>query len=211
MIDIKLKKEVERFFSFDSSGHDFAHTQRVMRLAELIAEREGADIELCTLSALLHDVDDYKLTGQNIGSSSRACALLIKYGYSEEIISAVSEIIRTVSYKGRDSEVPKTLEGKVVQDADRLDALGAVGIARAFQYGGAHSRKMYDPSDPPKAEMSADEYVNSRSTTVNHFYEKLLHIKDMINTNTAKMIAEDRHAFLVEFLGRFLSEWNGEL
>lgn len=211
MINNELIKEVEEIFYSDHSGHDFAHTERVMRLAVKLAECEGADAELVALAALLHDVDDYKLTGKSLGGTERARALLEKYGYCGETIELVAEIIRTVSFKGKDTETPGTLEGKIVQDADRLDAIGAIGIARAFQYGGAHSRKMYDPADPPKKEMSAEEYVNSRSTTINHFYEKLLLIRDLINTESAKLIAVERHKYLEGFLSRFLAEWNGEL
>ncbi|MBQ2230517.1 MAG: phosphohydrolase, partial [Oscillospiraceae bacterium] len=136
--------------------------------------------------------------------------LLNKYGYSDEILDRVCEAIRTVSFKGTDTEKPTTLEGMAVQDADRLDAIGAIGVARAFAYGGANARPMYDPDIPPAAEMDAEEYKKSRSTTINHFYEKLLLIKDMINTETAKRIAEGRHSFLISFLDRFYSEWNGK-
>ena len=210
MISDKLIKEVAEIFASDSGGHDFAHTMRVVRLAQKIAEAEGADTEIAALAALLHDVDDHKLTGGEFGCTDRARMLLNKYGYSEEKSDRVCEAIRTVSFKGTDTEKPKTLEGMAVQDADRLDAIGAIGVARAFAYGGANARPMYDPDIPPAAEMDAEEYKKSRSTTINHFYEKLLLIKDMINTETAKRIAEGRHSFLISFLDRFYSEWNGE-
>lgn len=210
MIKKELEERVKEIFAGDHSGHDFAHTQRVIRLTQKIAEAEGANTEIAALAALLHDVDDHKLTGGEFGCTERARKLLCEFGYTEETADRVCEAIRTVSFKGTDTEKPKTIEGMAVQDADRLDAIGAIGIARAFAYGSANARPMYDPDIPPAAEMSAEEYKKSRSTTINHFYEKLLLIKDMMNTEAAKSIAEERHGFLLSFLDRFYSEWNGE-
>ena len=203
---IKYVKEV---FATDFSGHDFFHTMRVYQTATKIAMEEKADLQIVQLAALLHDVDDRKLSPETCENKDRAVAYMRSKGLSEGMIVRVKGIIGEVSFAGTDSVVPKTLEGKCVQDADRLDALGAMGIARAFAYGGNHNRVMYDPEIPPALNMGKEEYQNHVSTTVNHFYEKLFLLKDMMNTESAKRIAGHREQYMREYIDEFLAEWNG--
>lgn len=203
---IKYVKEV---FATDFSGHDFFHTMRVYQTATKIAMEEKADLQIVQLAALLHDVDDRKLSPETCENKDRAVAYMRSQGLSEDTIARVKDIIGEVSFAGTDSVVPKTLEGKCVQDADRLDALGAMGIARAFAYGGNHNRVMYDPEIPPAMNMGKEEYQNHVSTTVNHFYEKLFLLKDMMNTASAKRIAGHREQYMKEYIDEFLAEWNG--
>ena len=202
-----LEDEVRIFFAGDATGHDWFHTLRVVRLARSIAREEQADEELCALAALLHDVDDYKLTGGGFGETTNARRLMKKYGIAEETQQAVVDIIRKISFKGTDTEVPGSLEGKVVQDADRLDAMGAIGIARTFAFGGSRGQAMYDPAVRPQPDKTAEEYKKYSSTTINHFYEKLLLLKDMMNTETARVLAQHRHKVMEDFLTEFYEEW----
>lgn len=200
---------VKEVFATDFSGHDFFHTMRVYQMATKIAMEEKADLQIVQLAALLHDVDDRKLSPETCENKDRAVAYMRSKGLSEDTITRVKDIIGEVSFVGTDSVVPKTLEGKCVQDADRLDALGAMGIARAFAYGGNHNRVMYDPEIPPALNMGKEEYQNHVSTTVNHFYEKLFLLKDMMNTGCAKRIAGHREQYMKEYIDEFLAEWNG--
>lgn len=200
---------VKDVFATDFSGHDFFHTMRVYQMATKIAMEEKADLQIVQLAALLHDVDDRKLSPETCENKDRAVAYMRSKGLSEDTITRVKDIIGEVSFVGTDSVVPKTLEGKCVQDADRLDALGAMGIARAFAYGGNHNRVMYDPEIPPALNMGKEEYQNHVSTTVNHFYEKLFLLKDMMNTESAKRIAGHREQYMREYIDEFLAEWNG--
>lgn len=200
----------KRFFS-DNSGHDFQHTFRVFNLATLISENENADLMTVQLAALLHDVDDYKLFGGKIGNTTNATKFLENEKIPAKTISTIRSIIRDISFKGTDTKVPKTLEGKIVQDADRLDAIGAIGIARTFAYGAIKGRKMYDFEISPKTNMTAEEYTDNQSPSLNHFYEKLLKLKSMMNTDTAKKIAEHRHKFMEKFLDEFIAECHNKL
>ena len=200
---------VKEVFATDFSGHDFFHTMRVYQTATKIAMEEKADLQIVQLAALLHDVDDRKLSPGTCENKERAVAYMRSQGLSEDTIVRVKDIIGEVSFMGTDSVEPKSLEGKCVQDADRLDALGAMGIARAFAYGGNHNRVMYDPEIPPAMNMSKEEYQNHVSTTVNHFYEKLFLLKDMMNTESAKRIAGHREQYMREYIDEFLAEWNG--
>ena len=163
---------VKKIFENDFSGHDYFHTLRVFKMATHIATEEKANLEIVQLAALLHDVDDIKLSPQTHAQKINARRFLAANNFPETTICNICQIIDEVSYLGNDSVTPKTLEGKCVQDADRLDALGAVGIARAFAYGGNHNRLMYHPDIKPKMNMGKEEYINHISTTVNHFYEK---------------------------------------
>ena len=204
-------KYVHEIFARDFSGHDFYHTMRVYKTAVQIAVRENADILTVQLAALLHDVDDIKLSPTTYSVKKNAVDFMKQNKLSDEIINSVCKIIEEVSFAGTDSVVPSSIEGKCVQDADRLDAIGAVGIARALAYGGNKGRKMYDPDIKPMTNMNKEQYrQNDNSTTINHFYEKLLLLKDMMNTETAKKVAERRHAFMQTYLDEFLAEWNNE-
>lgn len=200
---------VRNTFQDDYSGHDYFHTLRVYKMAVRIAKQESADLTIVQLAALLHDVDDIKLSPETYANKDRAVGFLREHGVSEAAIKTICNIIGEVSFKGTDSTTPETIEGKCVQDADRLDAMGAIGIARAFAYGGNHNRMMYDPEIKPTVSMNADEYHSHISTTVNHFYEKLFQLKYLMNTDTAKRIAEQRENYMKRYISEFLDEWNG--
>lgn len=199
---------IKRIFSEDYSGHDYYHSIRVYNNAINIALIEGGNLFLIKLAALLHDIDDRKLfnTSDNL---DHAQAFLKDNCVDEDSIFKICKIIKSVSFKGGESVVPDSIEGKIVQDADRLDALGAIGIARTFAYGGHKGRPIYEPCEKPIEEMTAKEYENHTSSSINHFYEKLLKLKDLMNTETAKSLAEKRHAFIENYLDEFISEWNG--
>lgn len=206
----RTKEYVREFFKGEYSGHDYYHTVRVFELARKIAEEEGADIEIVSLAALLHDVDDAKISPDTYAGKVNAVSFLKKEHVSDEDIDKIVEIIEQVSFCGVDSAVPSTIEGKCVQDADRLDALGAIGIARTFAYGGNHNRDIYDPDVLPELGMNKEEYRNHVSTSLNHFYEKLFLLKDMMNTDTAMKIAARREEYMRAYVDEFLREWNSE-
>ena len=199
----------KRIFEGDSSGHDIYHTLRVHDLARTICESEGGDADIVRLSALLHDVDDRKLFGDNGYANARS--FMTAVGIPEDVQEEVCHIISQISFKGRDSVVPDSLEGMIVQDADRMDAIGAIGVARAFSYGGSRGRQMHIPDEASKEDMSEEEYFANKGTSINHFHEKLLRLKDMMNTETAKRMALHRHDFMVTFLDEFMAEWEGRL
>ncbi|PLX00517.1 MAG: phosphohydrolase [Marinilabiliales bacterium] len=195
----------------DSSGHDWWHIYRVKKLAAKIGEIEKADLFIIEMAALLHDIADHKFHNGNHKLGPKIVYdWCTKLQLEEKICLHISEIVAQVSFKGGNVETPmNTLEGKVVQDADRLDAIGAIGIARTFAYGGNKNHPMYDPAIKPEMHDSFDNYKKSKGTTINHFYEKLLLLKSRLNTNTAKKIAKERHTFMEEFLERFYKEWEG--
>ena len=202
---------VKKMFCDHCSGHDYHHTMRVYRLAMQIAKQENADMLIVQLAALLHDVDDVKLSPETHETKKNAVEFMKNNGVDDKVMDSVCKIIDEVSFAGIDSVEPSTIEGKCVQDADRLDAMGAIGIARAFAYGGSKGRKIYDPDIKPLLNMNkADYHQNHNSTSINHFYEKLLLLKDMINTETAKKMAEHRQAVMEEYLEEFVAEWEGE-
>lgn len=204
-------KYVKQIFAGDCSGHDYHHTMRVYRLAMQIAEQEKADMLIVQLAALLHDVDDVKLSPGTHEKKVNAVNFMRTNGVDDKVIGSVCKIIEEVSFAGIDSVVPSTIEGKCVQDADRLDAMGAIGIARTFAYGGSKGRKIYDPDIKPMLDMNNEEYHQKQnSTSINHFYEKLLLLKDMMNTKTARKIAEHRQTVMKEYLAEFMAEWEGE-
>lgn len=196
----------------DASGHDYHHILRVTRLALRIAGTEtGADPELVGLIAALHDVDDRKLSPHTYENLDNTRSFLASHGMPEEKIENVLQGIRQISFKGTDSVAPDTLEAKCVQDADRLDAIGAIGIARAFAFGGSRGRLMYDPDQPPVLGMDGETYAKTQGPTINHFYEKLLLLKDMMNTETGKAMAAHRHGIMEQFLEEFYQEWEGAI
>ena len=194
-------------------GHDWFHIERVYKNALLIAKEEDCDVIVVKLAALLHDIADSKFhSGDESIGPKIAREFLESQNVSEEIISHVIAIIENISFKGGNFE--KTFASKeleIVQDADRLDAIGAIGIARTFNYGGFKNRTLYNPNIQPKLNMSKDEYKNNEAPTLNHFYEKLLLLKDKMNTETGKKIAKKRHDFMVHFLAQFYAEWDGEV
>ncbi|MCH5259524.1 MAG: HD domain-containing protein [Lachnospiraceae bacterium] len=200
---------VRNTFKDDHSGHDYFHTLRVYKMATRIAEQENASLMIVQLAALLHDVDDIKLSPETHANKDRAVAFLREHSISEAMIKTICDIIGEVSFRGTDSIMPKTIEGRCVQDADRLDAIGAIGIARAFAYGGSHNRIIHDPEIKPTVNMNANEYQNRTSTTINHFYEKLFQLRDLMNTTTAKKIAEQREDYMKNYISEFLDEWDG--
>ncbi|HEU4789451.1 MAG TPA: HD domain-containing protein, partial [Flavobacterium sp.] len=194
-------------------GHDWFHIQRVYKNALLISRGENCDETVVKLGALLHDIADSKFhAGDETVGPKVAREFLESENVSETIISHVIQIIDNISFKGGKTEKTFTsIELDIVQDADRLDAIGAIGIARAFNYGGFKNRTMYDPQIAPNLHMSKEEYKNSQTPTINHFYEKLLLLKDKMNTETGKQIAEQRHHYMQGFLAQFYAEWDGEL
>ncbi len=199
---------IKVIFENDSSGHDFYHSLRVYKSATQIAKIEHANIFLVQLAALLHDTDDAKLFGTS-NHLSHAVAFMEQNAVPPETIEAVCHIIREISFKGKESVKPSSLEGMIVQDADRLDAIGAIGIARTFAYGGSRNRIIYNPEEKPLLEMTKEQYINNKGTSVNHFYEKLLSLKDLMNTDTARKVAKERHEFMETFLEQFYDEWDG--
>ncbi len=194
------------------AGHDWFHIERVFKNALLIAQHEECDIEIVKLGALLHDIADSKFNGGDETIGPRiAREFLESQKIAEPKIQHVVAIIENISFKGGNFEKKfNSKELEIVQDADRLDAIGAIGIARTFNYGGFKNRQLYNPNIPPKMNMSKEEYKNSEAPTLNHFYEKLLLLKDKMNTKTGKELAVDRHRFMENFLAQFYAEWEGE-
>jgi uncharacterized protein len=205
----KVAAIAKAFHTNDTTGHDWWHVYRVWNLAQQIAQREGANRLVVELAALLHDMDDHKIVGADSDSLPNARQTLRSIDASPELEDKIIGVIKQVSYKGAGVDTtPTSIEACVVQDADRLDAIGAIGIARAFAYGGSKNRELFNPEEQPNFHGSFHEYKNSKGSTLNHFYEKLLLLKDRMNTNTAKTIAEERHGFMVEFVERFLTEFS---
>lgn len=193
-------------------GHDWFHIERVYKNALLIAENEACDLEIVKLGALLHDIADSKFhNGDETVGPKVARKFLEAENVNEEIITHVLNIIKNISFKGGNFDKKfNSKELDIVQDADRLDAIGAIGIARTFNYGGFKNRAIYNPNIAPNLNMSKEEYKNSEAPTLNHFYEKLLLLKDKMNTESGKKIAQKRHEFMEKFLSQFYAEWDGE-
>ena len=200
---------VKSLFASEYGGHDYFHTLRVYKMATRLAMEEGADLEIVQLAALLHDVDDRKLSPKTWESQARTRSFLFDNGASEDEVDRICQIIREVSFSANGSSAPSSIEGRCVQDADRLDAIGAIGIGRAFAYGGSHNRHMHHPDILPNVDMTGEEYAKSESTTINHFYEKLFKLSSFMTTATAIGIAREREAYMQEFVARFMDEWNG--
>lgn len=195
-------------------GHDWFHIERVFNTSKYILKHEKADPFVVMLAALLHDIADPKFHNGNESIGPKmARSFLEAKGVDENAIEYVAKIIQHMSFKNsldKDGEVFTSKELQIVQDADRLDAMGAIGIARAFNYGGFKNRGLYDPNIPPNPNMTKEEYKNSKAPTINHFYEKLLLLKEGMNTKTGKKLAAERHQFMLDYLEQFYKEWNGE-
>ena len=192
----KAMEYARSIFEADASGHDFDHTMRVYRMAVRIAEEERADLHTVALAALLHDVDDRKLSPETYENKDRAVSFLRQNGMTDDEISVIVKMISEISFSAGNG-APSSLEGKCVQDADRLDALGAIGIARTFTFGGSRGRRMHDPEGLDK------------ESSIQHFYDKLLLLKERMNTATGRELALQRDAYLRTFLDEFYAEWDG--
>ncbi|WP_088103451.1 HD domain-containing protein [Halalkalibacter urbisdiaboli] len=201
------EKWVKDQLEHESSGHDWYHIARVTKQAREIAQIEGADLFIVTLAALLHDLADDKVVENEQEGLQRISDWLKSHQVDDRLINHILMIIQTMSYKGGTNTPVETLEGQVVQDADRLDSLGAIGIARTFVYSGSKGQPMYNPSLPVREKMTLAEYRKGESSAIHHFYEKLLKLKDLMNTETAKARAAERHAFMESFLEQFYNEW----
>lgn len=206
-------EHIKNKLSGDGSGHDWWHVYRVWKTAVKIGKQENVDMFVVELAALLHDIADWKFNkGDDDVGPQLARVWLEKLAVDEKVIFHVCQIIIDASFKGAGAIIKmKTIEGMVVQDADRLDAIGAIGIARTFAYGGSKGREIYNPEIKPEKHESFEQYKKSQSTSINHFYEKLLLLKNLMNTVTAKKIAEKRHKVMVEFLKEFFREWEGKI
>lgn len=209
----KTKEFVRNKLEGEGSGHDWWHIHRVYNIAVNLAKdtNNKADLYIIKLGALLHDIADWKFNGGDINVGAMVSRDFLKgLGVDEETIEHVADIVKNISFKGSgEKSQMKTLEGMIVQDADRLDAIGAIGIARTFAYGGHDNREMFNPDIKPQNHKTFEEYKNSRGTTINHFYEKLLLLKDLMNTESGRKYAEKRHKFMEEYLEEFYAEWEG--
>ena len=206
----KTKEYVRQEMLKGDSGHDWSHVLRVNITAKKIAKKEKADLFIVELSVLFHDIADSKFTnGDETIAPKKTKDFLISLKVDNETIEKVNYIVEHMSFK-KNQPTEKSIEFKVVQDADRLDAIGAIGIARAFSFGGFKNRLMYNPDEKPNLNQTKEQYVKAEGTTINHFYEKLLLLKDLMNTNAAKKLAEKRHKFMKKYLEQFYKEWNGK-
>jgi len=205
----KTEQFIGAKFRTEGSGHDWFHVDRVRKMSLRLGMQEGSDLFITEMAALLHDLDDWKLTDHVSHHLSGTKEWLATLGVDQEVSDRVLQVIEDVSFKGAGIETPaRSKEAAVVQDADRLDAIGAIGIARTFAYGGHKNRLIYDPEIDPVLHQDFQEYKNSTAPTVNHFYEKLLLLKNRMNTKSAKIIAEERHRFMEIFLKQFFEEWS---
>lgn len=195
----------------ETTGHDWWHVHRVAQSALALAEEEQADSFICAMAAYLHDLADEKVCGDEEKGLAELRGWLDQQGVLPEERDHILDIIATMSFKGGGRPPVKTLEGRVVQDADRLDAIGAMGIARVFVYSGAKGRPAHDPDVKPREHMTLAEYRSGKDTAVNHFYEKLLKLKDLMNTDGGRRRAEGRHRFMESYLEQFYGEWDGRL
>ena len=207
----EARKYINRLFSGEAGGHDVWHSLRVERMANTLAEREGADAFTVSLAALLHDADDIKLFPETAESKANARGFMTSCGIDSLTQDRVCRMIDEVSFRGTGGVKPSTPEGMCVQDADRLDALGAIGIARTFAYGGSHGRAMYDPSEKPREHMTEEEYRSNGASSVGHFYEKLLKLSSLMNTESARKVALEREQLMKDYISAFMREWNGEI
>ncbi len=207
----QTQKFVRQRLEGDGSGHDWWHIERVRNMAVTLGREENADLFIVELGALLHDIADWKFHDDLEAGPRAAREWLESLNAEPSAVDHVHEIVRDISFKGAGVKTDmRTLEGRIVQDADRLDAMGAIGIARAFAYGGHKNRVMHDPSQKPERHETFAAYRKNAGATINHFYEKLLLLKDRMNTASAKRMAEERHRFMEEYLERFHREWEGQ-
>lgn len=214
LTEVNVIEQVSRYvleqLNNEPTGHDWWHAERVRLLGREFAQKEGANTFVVELASLLHDIRDYKLGGSDEESAGVAATVLRRLGVRPKVVSEVQEIILRISFKGAATpEQELTLEGECVQDADRMDALGAIGIARTFAYGGYARRPIYDPDRSIVLATTRQEYVESAGTTINHFHEKLFLLGDRLKTATARRLVRSRHDFMVKFLEEFEREWNG--
>lgn len=203
---------VKETLAHAEAGHDWFHIERVYKTAQTINTIEGGDPMIIAFAALLHDIADSKFNNgdEEIGPR-KAGEFLASIGVTPGIVNEVQEIIRNLSFKASfDTISYQSKELNIVQDADRLDAIGAIGIARAFTYGGFKNRVLYDPAIPPNLSMTKEQYKNTTAPTINHFYEKLLLLKDLMKTQAGKKMAEERHQFMLQYLDQFYNEWEGK-
>ena len=206
----KTESFIRNLLEGEGSGHDWWHIHRVRNNALNIAEKYDVSIFIIEMAALLHDIADHKFhDGDETIGLKKAQEWLISIDVSDKIIQDILEIMSQVSFSS--GQVPNSLEGKIVQDADRLDAIGAIGIARTFAYGGYKKREIYNPEIPPIKDQTLEAYKKNTDPTINHFYDKLLKLKDLMNTKEAKVIAEKRHSYMQDFLTQFYDEWDGVL
>jgi uncharacterized protein len=206
----KTEQYVRSLLENDASGHDWWHIDRVRRIGVSLAKKEYADEFIVEMAALLHDIADEKIAGSEEKGFKIVSEWLDQMQLTNREKEQIHDVISSVSFKGGHGKKPNTIEGMVVQDADRLDAIGAIGIARTFMYAGNRGHLMYDPDLPYREKMTKEEYRQGRSTAINHFYEKLLKLKDLMNTESAKQMASERHEFMEQFLQQFYKEWDGQ-
>ncbi|MFD2680596.1 HD domain-containing protein [Bacillus seohaeanensis] len=198
-------------FSDDASGHDWHHLERVRRLSLYIAKQEGlTDLHSIELAALLHDVSDEKLNDNRESGQKKLENILLLLDLTDKEREKIQAVIASVSFKGGNETAITEIEAKVVRDADRLDAIGAIGIARTFAYGGSKGNPLFNPELRVRENMTIEEYRNGETSTIHHFYEKLLKLKNLMCTETGRKLAEERHAFMEGFLQQFFKEWNGQ-
>lgn len=209
----EVKKYVEEKLSGEGTGHDWWHALRVCEMSKKIAKKEGGDLFVIQLAALLHDIADWKFSKGNVNIGvEEAKKLLKELSVDQSVIDNVCHIIKHISFKGAGSKNEiKTKEGKIVQDADRIDVIGAIGIARVFAYGGFVRREIFNPKIKPKFHKTFQEYKKNKSSSINHFYEKVLLLEHKMNTKTGKNIAGSRHKFTQNYLKQFFSEWSGKV
>lgn len=193
----------------EGSGHDWWHIDRVWKMSRRIAEQEGANLFICEMAALLHDLADDKLVSSEEEGLQEIRQWLTSMEVDTRATAEILEIITTMSFKGGNRQAMRTIEGQCVQDADRIDAIGAVGIARVFAFAGSRGQLIHDPETSPREQMTVEEYRKG-SSAVNHFYEKLLKLKGLMNTKYGKELAEHRHSFMEQFLDEFYQEWLGK-
>lgn len=193
----------------DRTGHDWWHISRVVQMADKLAEAEGADPFICRMASLVHDVADEKLNESKESGLHKVNEWLTGQPLSVGAREHIMDIIATMSYNGGNNPPMRTLEGQVVQDADRLDAIGAIAIARTFLYAGVKGHPIYDPELAPREKLTPEQYRSSETSAVNHFYEKLLKLKDLMNTESGRRMAENRHQFMSSYLEQFHKEWEG--